>query len=78
MAKAQSTGEDEKKKMTKKQFVIVAVMPGCEMFISSTKADVSDKVDGALKFTYGEDNPEVKVAAYRRRTGMDQWEARAI
>lgn len=62
----------------KKQFVIVAVMPGCEMFISSTKADVSDKVDGALKFTYGEDNPAVKVAAYRRTTGMDQWEARAI
>lgn len=66
------------------QFVIVAVMPGCEMFISSTKADVSDTVDGALKFTYGEDNQEIKVAAYNRMTGlgpdtgMGQWEARAI
>ena len=68
----------------KKQFVIVAVMPGCEMFISSAKADVSDTVDGALKFTYGEDNPEVKANAFNRMTGFGDvtgglvWEARPI
>lgn len=61
-----------------KQFVIVAVMPGCEMFISSTRADVSDKVDGALRFTYGEDNPDVKAAAYNRMTGLDCWQAREV
>lgn len=61
-----------------RQFVIVAVVPGCEMFISSTRADVSDKVDGALRFTYGEDNPDVKVAAYNRMTGLDCWVARPI
>jgi hypothetical protein len=68
----------------KKQFVIVAVMPGCEMFISSARADVSDSIEGALKFTYGEDDPEIKAAAFDRitglgkDTGMGYWEARAI
>lgn len=67
-----------------KQFVIVAVMPGCEMFISSINADVTDSVDKALKFTYGEDNPETKIAAYNCMTGFGPdsglgcWEARAI
>lgn len=62
----------------KKQFIIVAAMPGCEMIISSSNAEVTDKPEDGLKFTYGEDNPEFKVAAFRRMTGLGLWEARAI
>lgn len=62
----------------KGKFVIVAKMPGCEMFISSTKADVTDKKADALEFDYEFDNPLIKQDAYRSMTGIDNWQAQAI
>lgn len=59
-------------------FAIRAIMPGCEMYISSSNADVSDTIDGALKFTHGQDNPVITVNAFKQMTGLDIWEAVTI
>jgi hypothetical protein len=75
---AHRINKPEQKKMKTGKFVIVHSKFGYDMFISSTKCDVSDKVDGALVFDYSQDNPAIKVAAYVRSTGFDGWEARAI
>lgn len=67
-----------------KLFVIVAVMHNCEMFISSKKADISDSIDGAIKFKYGVDCPNKKAKYFNDLTGFGNvtggivWEARAI
>lgn len=65
-------------KQEKKQFVIVHSAYGFDMFISDSTAGVSDNLEGATKFTYGEDNPDHKALIFRTMTGLDEFEARAI
>lgn len=62
----------------KKQFVMVNSCFGYDMFIADSRYSATDKVEDAMRFTYGEDNPEVKAIAYSTATGLDGWEAREV
>lgn len=51
-------------------FAIVITAGSTKMYISSTRADVSDTVQGAMVFEFARDNPSLKAFTYGRATGM--------